>query len=499
MMRFQFLWSLLLVVSAGLPVAAQTSAPPRIQPTMIGKDPRGLSERPLQCYIHVQDAPALEGNGKPTHRLNFLDQYYVADLYPKVGQPTHAYLAKPIDRLDLRIRQHVGWVPWSLCLCFTGAGPLALRDKETLIDRKAMLVTYLRDAPASTSKGFVSSTPQREVDAALAADVLRRETGFFDRPETKENGALELCRKGLFEIYYVYDETNTHLFLGSERNVPGENRRQEILLGWVPKSRLCQWNTREAVEFNKRDITERTQPALVFFNENDLSQFLNATRPPTLDELRAREPKVLIAWEELKTCTEWPHNLPRYPILGEFGQWPSNAAYKVGIIGHVYGSQQQLLLTEQQLRDLQDKADRLMQGVSTIQIAFLIDATDSMREWFPVAQQAVKRIFDEVRNLNADKVQVERMSCAVHFYRSDKEREIGLMLETHPFGDERDAIGVLDSAKALGGESRQEIFAAIFDSLTKQPFQPEATKILIVIGDGGDGGLPGGKTGEQIA
>ena len=383
----------------------------------------------------------------------------------------------------LPVRTCHGWIPSENCLVFSAQdapeGPEGLEAQGCPIHRKAMLVNQLEDSGGMRG--------------------LTEKVAFLDRPDAR-GGPID--SRALFSIYYIFAETPTHFLLGREPRVKDWIGDKKDLLGWVPRQRVCQWNTREAVEFNKRDLRlrKRTQPCRIFLEADQLQAYLE-----TADEKKV--PPVAV---EDTSLTEWRFDQSRFPLV-EAPAGPSvkhvggNTLYRVGFIGDVFrqaarGSQR--VATAQQIEDLRAKVETLQQRLATIQLCFIIDGTFSMDPWIKTAANAVNKIIIGVNN------RVRRqLKISVNFYRSSRDRP--KEVEFHGFRDAADARLLLDNAEPFGGgDEHEEMFAAICRRLEKKDadkpateagetaepmaFDPNAVKVLVLIGD--DGNDPNDKT-----
>ncbi len=305
-------------------VGFPASGKPKFAPRDL--DPQG-KRNPLQCYLHFSAAPFRAAPAADAEVLKtgaFLEgPFYVA---ARDASKQFVLLADGGQRdLDgnVPLLAFHGWVDRRHCLAFTGFGPQSLKDPRTLIYRKAMLVN-------------------RFAGGQNAAE-LGKPVPFLSRPDLQgqSRGA-----RSLFEIYYVFDERDGYLFLGTEPLLDQPGARDEVLLGWIPKRRACLWNTREAVEFNKRDLAQRTRPCRIFQTRAELEDYLKLKGAPHIAE------------EDLNV-KGWKYFQPRFPLVDDDdSQYQGKALegtkiYKIGVIGDVWnvsGDTPRVLVTAQDRR-----------------------------------------------------------------------------------------------------------------------------------------------------
>lgn len=422
----------------------------------------------------------------------YLRTFVVGEVYtepaddPALKRPRKWYLL--VDTVpnttpaQVRDGGHLGWLPEEQVAPFANKEgfPQALREKRSPIHRKCMLINLL--------------------DEAKKADDLRAQVTFTSRPDGRGKATLS---RALFTIYYVYQETPTHFFVGDQPL----GRLSETFVGWVPRERVCQWNTREAVEFNKDD--KRARPALLFKTRQDLEAYLKADPLPSLRDLGpdgAFEPKP-VATEDL-AAPRWKHFQARFPLVSEDGVTQGVEpvggfkVYKVGVIGDVYARDLRggPILTNRQLEEARRQVEEMRRQVATIQVMFVIDATFGMDDYFKAGHEAVKQIAAGVRDLGDAALRPD-VQFSVNFYR-DRRNDAGGKIpafDGYPFNDRvGDVLDRLAGARALGGgDAYDSVYYGISKALEPDPrqpppagqktkFAPNAIKVLVLIGDDGN-------------
>ncbi len=416
---------------------------------------------PLKVYIGLQDAALRQSpdeTSRVMQRADYLDLFYVA------GRDVTGeyYLLATADADGLELIRRAGWLARRDCLEMVHDRPLeCLRHPQTGIYSKAMLVNRL--------------------DASQGVAGLQRPVEFLDRPDAHGESRTQ---RALFDIYYIFAERSGHVLLGREPRVNRDTQREAFLLGWVPLERVCRWNTREALEFNKANLEQRRQrPSLIFETREDLRRYTDFS-PET----------PYIAKEDL-SVREWRYYQPRFPLLDDedfdhqgrpYQGWVR--FFKIGAIGDVWMEGEdglQMAVTARQVEVARQRVRELREQASIIQICFVIDATFSMNRWFPAVAESVRSIIDSIQS----RVYTEEVSPAVqislNFYRDPGEGP--RQFEGNPFLGASAALAILEQQMPLGGHDTYElVFAGICRSLEAHPFSPEATKILVLIGDDGN-------------
>jgi len=281
--------------SPGPVVSVAGALPEAVRPGLDPDHPDSLL-RALVCWADpdfVAD-PRRPGARRPASELP-------AGLYPSVLVVGEIYTEPAADPAQGRARRwyllvetepnttpahvrregHLGWLPEEQIAPFAARDgvPQAQRDEAVPVHRKCLLVG--------------------EPGAAQAP--------FTDRPDGR---GKPVSPRAFPAIYYVYKETETHLFVGDQPAA----RYADALVGWVPRRRVCRWDTRDAVEFNRRDA--RLRPAALFQSKADAAAYLACAAPPSAADLGpggAFAPRPL-ALEDL-AAPAWKHFRPRMPLV----------------------------------------------------------------------------------------------------------------------------------------------------------------------------------------
>lgn len=399
--------------------------------------------------------------------IQFLTKGYVAANKNIDGQDFFLLVEKSNDNDS--IKDVFGWISSNHIATYFGNDLKAKKNPETNIHRKCMLVNTLEKA--------------RQVKD------LQEMTGFFDRPD--ETGTKR-TQRALFEIYYIFGETINHYLLGTQSSTDGDFKKN--ILGWVKKERVCPWNTREALEFNKFDILDRTIPARIFSTKENLKEYLRKqfNQGDDIPKALAEEDLGIISWKEFQM---------RYPLVSDqdesfqgdtirVGNF-STKIYKVGFIGDVYGeNRQDVVIKASQVSILQRQVQELKDQMSTIQIVFCIDATFGMDSWFKTGAKAVKDILNGVQNIGEGYIK-PKIEFSVNFYRDKEDGD--LVFEGNKFTDKSIAVlDLLEKQRATGGgKPLDAVFGGIVNSLkpestSNSKYKPNSIKLFILIGDDGN-------------
>lgn len=443
---------------------------------------------PLRALVLAADAELYADPSQPKEVVGTAGKYLsrdynILDFYPRAANPP-AYCLLAASR-DGAIREF-GWIACQHVIWYADVkrpNIVALRDPRTKVHRKCMLIRRL-------GKGNEQSQGTGQSKAKI---------GFYDRPD--ERGRL-LQERSLFEIYYIYWETDTFFFAGQEPKIDVTTLGLKSMAGWVSsdKDTVVRWNTREALEFNKRDWESRSPhaPALVFKTRQALDDYLKSDERAGLEELKSKQPSVLWGWEDLAKHECMRSDMPRYPVLSS-REWPENGrnhVYEIGIVGDVYdkGSDLRPTMSGAELAGMQREAARMVDEASVLQIMFVIKRTASMETWRGELRNIIRDINRKVtQQTGMESYAARSVEISLNFYRSHA--DLG-GLKFNKFQErEIDAREVLNQIQFEGGGFKSCMFSAIIGALDNARLKADRTKLIIVLADAGNAG----NTGNAIA
>jgi len=504
-MRRSWIIALLVVVVA----VTQTPAQKTFTVNMPNKDPLPNALRKQNPYVFVAAKglkPLSEAkDGSSESGADPLDYMHVCG----VAYEGDAHLLIT-DEVNGNIR-HLGWVRKAYCV----ETPQALMTKPDMIYRKALLVNTID----SLKKGVDAHQP---VPVSLAP--------FTDAP------VLEPLR--LFNIFFVYADTapsrtdEGYVLLGTQASFDmkkattvegGDKYVRNIVLGWVPKARMCPWDTHQALEWDVPSTkagapARRKAPVKFYGSAQDAIDILHGKTT------RADNTPIKEGFTEPDfvdgSARELLYNQMRFPILrpdpNEFDQakLPNvrGKLYKVGCVGSYYDENGKVVADEEQIQRLRDKIARVKEQVDIVEVLFVLDGTDSMTEYIKAARDAVKRITDSVRK-DGRKVRI-----AMSYYRDVSPEEkrkkepdpvkLDQSVETSELVDVNDREAMkkfIEDSKyhrtEESGDACEQMFHGLKRSIEKAGFNKDkyARKIVVLIGDCGDEADNKGHEAEIVA
>ena len=270
------------------------------------------------------------------YALVYVEQYTAA-IYPKIN--------KPVTK---------GWVPMDHLLLWSSC-------------------------PADEKGIYHKALPLVNVDEYMKAKSNGTEKDMgkvFDNPMARSNPKK---LKASMEFYFVMKEDKeSGMVLLSKRNIL-TGKTSQVLYGWVNKASYVSWNQRSCLEPNwKNEVAEKFvgQKVPVYFDKNLSEQC--ASMP------LGRENNL---GQEVTKYRMYPDEM-RYPILDDSN---NDNIYKVTAFvapGSKDGHIQRIRTGEDKSQiERREKAANL---IRTINLIMVIDATSSMKEFYPTVQKIVQ-------------------------------------------------------------------------------------------------------------
>ena len=393
-----------------------------------------------------QDASCSQPTGK---KLKFGDKLYVAKV-----QGGAAYVFKTnrnVNYPKIKNADFLGWVPISNLLLWE-----TCPKSKNQIYRKA-LVVYNPSEDKST-EGPINKDPK-----------------FFLAPSDDANVGLADAKSLdiLFIMKKVQNGPNTYYLLSNQYNCRDIG---SSLYGWLPSSYITEWDQRLAIEPSSDAAVVRKykaanlKPAAYSRIEEAQRYFNNSTmgRP-------------LYTYDKFSTVRMDPL-IMRQPILDST---INHYIYKVAVTTSIEGSDKGGGMGYQERKaDVQRKIDALTRMQQHINIIFVIDATNSMKEFYPAISNALKDI--KGYEFFSDPKTKSLIKIGVVLYRDSKREP-----EYFPLNHDIDKlVSFLNDVKTSpdGKDDRVALFNGIETALDckKMGYNSEHSNYLILLGDAGN-------------
>ena len=306
-------------------------------------------------------------------------------------------------------------------------------------------------------------------------DLVRFLSSPFDR------GVESGHESGLFSFFFVYKQEGNWILLGKQGEVPDNpTRRRESMVGWAPRDRITQWDSRVAVEpnYDPSSLARRASGEPVsFFVEKRLAE--------NYGKGKSVEPEDIL-WTESR--------LPERPI-GEWRRFPvlelheNKNVMKAGVIGEVVGGGGRAVgVSPEQLAAWQRELDHHVARTRNVNVVFVIDGTRSMGPYFPAVAEAIQESMGRLRSAHSD----NNFKFAAVVYRDYAEEDIGKLVEQVRLTDDADKVADFLKGIEAGDTNNRTLresvnkgmqYALRASGLARAEHE---TNIMILIGDVGN-------------
>jgi hypothetical protein len=382
----------------------------------------------------------------PHAELSFLESFCVLTEDKEAKRLELCRTSSEMASTTLVVDEVVGWVDTSDLV-------LSSQPYRTphLVSRKVFVVNDWREFKVPNQEEF----REMKVVARAAPSATGREVSKVTGLDSR------------FSFVYRWDRPDESwgwALIGTRRYIP-DGRPQDCIVGWVPRNRLGEWNTRMALE---PDPSRTTRADIYAKQAQAQGAYTGAPSQPLFGDPMSKKSMPASAW--------------RYPILTD--QRPGDAIAHVGWQGGLQ------VVGESGQRDsgvLESRAARVKSRVSHVNVIFVVDATSSMGPYL----QAVSRASREI------------MKSAPQFKHTDMKLRFGAvvyrdMANTPPVDQKaltpniQEVNSFLDSQKepAAGDADYPEaLFAGLEGALSLA--RANETNVLILIGDAGNNDAKG--------
>lgn len=285
-----------------------------------------------------------------------------------------------------------------------------------------------------------------------------------------------------FRILYMLRETDKSYLLASSPNLAGGNSKAAIV-GWIPRENAFEWTRRVAYgpaygETPNNAFVDKSIP--LFDNRSDTQTYMKECDTSTsTNTLKIIEDELI-------------PQVPAFPFIGESSYDSTDPLREIlTITGFSMEIDDDVINIQNRIRQLQDQ-------LSNIHIYFIVDATASMRKYYPEIAQAIQSLNKDFNIISSD----ENISLEVGFgvYRDYLDGPTAV--QTFPRQAYDDSMG--DAIKSISCQSRnpkssEAVYNGILKSLEQFDVDREASNIVILIGDEGNHSSdPQGLTAEMV-
>ena len=367
------------------------------------------------------------------NNLEFMHPYYIA----KIEGDFALLYEEKYTQTNLQISKHakaVGWVKLSELLLWTTCP----RTKNQVYQKAIILkdVDVLKDGGLDSDVSpYYSKSP-------------------FDLVHTESN-----ARANQLEFYFVFKSENGGAVLLAKECTVNENG--STIVGWMKRGNYTTWNDRVCYEPNFRE-TNTGYKAVIFSDKEKASDYKKNGKY----DLNA----VITEFDLPKQ--RWSSDLLRFPVV----DIQDNIA-QVGTIGSARGGAS---ITPEKLAEVNKKIELLKQKIGQVNVVFVIDGTNSMKNYYQPVARAIK---DAMRR---DALQGANVRFGAVVYRNYADADV---IEYKPLTADADGIAswlVSRQCHSVSDAHHEAMLYGLETALDKMGWREENTNFLVHIGDAGN-------------
>jgi hypothetical protein len=301
----------------------------------------------------------------------------------------------------------------------------------------------------------------------------------------------EVKKLSLFEIYFIFQEQrdeqgNEYYLIGQDPVIINFYDASKVIVGWLPKDRALNWDTRQAVYFNKANLSNRISSGnlgVIFQSKGDdyrdlKSWHLGGNRPNGLEE----GAPMAIESEEVKT--DLPYDWSRFPILGEPDTIEGvGRVFRIGYVGDTITRSGRVLPWHETESEI-EKLRRLKETVKNIDIHFVLDTTLTMGPAFGTVRKTIEETIHLV-NSRYDKIGVRFGLLMYKDFNDELTTDSYLYNRFEPQEDPKSILTALANEEPKGGgsdEAEAGLFA-IRKSIELGMPKPSSLNVLFLLTD----------------
>lgn len=342
--------------------------------------------------------------------------------------------------------EEVGWVKKDDLLLWN----TAIHDPVTNIKRKAFLLNNLSN----------------NVDTINSAPIYNAP---FSKAEIIEN-------KDFYDFFFVLKKENGMYLLSGLHRVSPQNSEEKII-GWVRKNKLTEWKTRVVLEPNfsqdaidERQSSERCR-VKIFETLRDSYRYSEGDNVDDIMPLWSNDP-VVVNKNLITNDYRFYGSVMRFPLLENFN---NRNSYKTGVL--TKGND--LILSP-----IENKIVRKIEDMKSFNIFFLVEGTESLRQYSTTLQQSISKIENTLKENGLNDFRI-----GVGIYRDireDKRHWIKIINLTNKTESIKAALGPDNFFNIKNTDESTCLYYGMNEALRKAGFSKNGTNILINVGNHGD-------------
>lgn len=347
-----------------------------------------------------------------------------------------------------------------------------MQDFGWVSKRKIVMQPYCLQSKAKISKKAILLN---NIDTVSKVDFAKTGNSvmLYNHPDISKGKQIAEVR--LFEVFYVYKVNTNAVLVGKISYNDDPLNVTNNIIGWVDRRKVMFWDNRVAIEPNWQEAAIKERNAIGFtpiiVNKKRTAEVFRAGQnvAPNLVYLDLKE-----KGEKRMDGYEW-----RYPVLTEFRGTQDAGILSVGAMGKI--SQKAGTISEDIRRDALKKYENAREKQKNINIVFVLDGTEGMKEHTTAAVNALRSIQDKLaKSSNSIKF------GALVYRNSDAGKEaMEVKSLTNSIDKVAEFIETLNTNYPATGKGTQ-LYPALKNAIQQTGLNEKHTNIIILLGREGD-------------
>ena len=316
-------------------------------------------------------------------------------------------------------------------------------------------------------------------------------TQLYSHPAVRRNDKINGKTAGRFRVLYILQESEKAWLVSNSAKLVGGGGGTSSILGWVPKSYMVEWDRRVAFgpAFSRRINNQ-------FPNDKSIPLF--ETRPDAAHYFTRGEAKnTRGSINILPPNGEQIPVVPAFPFIGK-SSVDSNDPIRELLI--VEGSSMDV---DEDEIDTRIRVQNLRNKLQNIHVYFIVDATASMKRYYPGIADAINEFNAWSNTWNSGTDVTMEVGFGVYRDYADAPKRDTEFVQRERFNDDmRESISKMDCS-SKNPKRPEAVYHGILQNLDSLNIDNEASNVIILIGDEGNHavdqkGLLASTVGERL-
>ena len=386
----------------------------------------------------LYDSPGGFPNGD---ELNFMEDLVVEEVKESGGKTwLKVYNRVKITDTGTERNKYRGWINVKNLLI----NNFALLNEKS-IPRKAMAIISIQEFQESKTD--------------------KRKYYFYKKPDEKTSVYGE---SKTFQIYYVLKDEGSYMLLSKTDKISGKDDRN--VSGWMHGRNITRWDTRICYEPNS------SQEAYDSYKGKDIFVLAGVRPLKRFIETETVDPDEIIKREQIQARRKASH-IMRMPNLENL-KTDYSAETKRVITVQSMGK-----TLDETVEGIKEKFEALNKKVRKVNILFVVDATESMKPFYPKIRESLNEIISDNESFDAN----ISLRFGLSIYRDYPDGEEVCEVTTLT-SNEQKIIDKLNATQCYSSDKDkpEAVYKGLVTGIENVGFNKDYSNVVVLIGDAGN-------------